>query len=518
MILKSDEIVLAGQILSRGIGFGKPIFLNSQNIFEENNILRKDIDEEISKFNRAIKKSQKQILEIKKSLANDKLSITFDILNTHLEILNDPIIILEVVNRIKKESKSINAILKDIILEYKKKIKDPFFKEKVSDISDVFKRILTNIGSIKVDTLKNVISKSIIISDEIVPSDIFETDVKKIAAFVSSATSYESHAAIIARSKNIPFLSKIDIEKIKNVYIQDIIVDAHLGKIIINPSQKTYEKYEKSPIIQEPSHKIKTIRLKNNINIFANISSLKEIDLINKKVSGIGLLRTEFLFFKKHVPSEDQQFKVYKKIAKNLKNRPFVIRLFDLGGDKMFYNILDNSQNNFFGDRGVSLLLKNKKILEDQIKAILKASFFGNIYLLIPFVKNIEEIRQVKKIIKDIQKDLKISTSTIKIGSMIETPIAALMSNEIAYEVDFLSIGTNDLCRYTFATDKFNFKELHPGLIKLFKMIIKTAKDLKKPTFLCGEMVLSNKIFNELIELGISNFSVGIKNVELFQK
>ena len=513
----ANEIVLPAQILSHGIGFGKPIFLNSQNIFEENTYIKKDIDQEILKFEKAIKKSKKEILEIKKNFANDELKITFDILNTHLEILSDPVILSEVKNRIKKESKSIHKILKDLLDEYKNRIKDPFFKEKVLDISDVFKRVLRNIKSSKKDLLQSMEKKAILISDEIIPSDIFETDSSKVSAIISVITSYGSHAAIIARSKNIPFVSNIDIEKIKNINMQDMIVDALKGKVIINPTKHTYEKYKRAPALIESSQTKEKIKLQKDINIFVNISSLKELDEINdKKISGIGLLRTELLFFKKQIPSQKEQLDIYKKTAKNLKNRPFVIRLFDLGADKNFFNIIKSNKTCFFSTRGAALLLKNQKILKDQITAILKASLFGNIYLLIPFVKDVSEIIEIKKIIKVLQEELKISPSTIKIGSMIETPVAALMVDEIAKEVDFLSIGTNDLSRYTFASDTISLKEFHPALEKLFVMIIKAANDLKKPTFLCGEMIADKKIMEKLYSLGMKNFSVSLKNVQLF--
>ncbi len=509
-----NEIVLPAQILSHGIGFGKPIFLNSQNVFEEKTYLKKDIDLEILKFKKAIKKSKKQILEIKKRFANDELKITFDILDTHLEILNDPVILKEVIDKIKKENKSIHQILKQILFEYKNKIKDPFFKEKIIDISDVFKRVLKNLQVAKLDKCKKISLKSIIISDEIAPSDIFEIDASKVSAFISAKTSYGSHAAIIARSKNIPFVSNVDIEKMKNIDMREVIVNAHEGKVIINPTKQTYEQYNKSSVKLLLTKK--KIKIKKDINIFVNISSLKEVDQVDdKKISGIGLLRTELLFLKKNIPTQKEQFDVFKSIAKVLKNRPLVIRLFDLGADKNFYDIIDTNKTCFFSSRGVSLLLKNPKILKDQLIAILKASSFGNIHILIPFVKDLDEIKKIKKIIFFIRKDLKISTP-IKIGSMIETPASALLADEIAKEVDFLSIGTNDLLRYTFASNKISLKEFHPALEKFLKMIIKASNDLKKPIFLCGEMIADEKILEKLYNLGIKNFSVSLKNAQLF--
>ncbi len=519
--MQCEEMIFDGKILSKGIGFGTPVFLDTQNFFEENKISKNEIEEEISKFKKAIKQSKNQILSLKKSLAKDKLSITFDILNTHLEILGDPLINQEVENRIKNDNKCIEAIFHDIILDYKNKIKDPFFKEKAIDITDVFKRILSNIRSIKVDVVKNFNSKSIILSDEIIPSDVFELDEMMISAFISMSGSYESHAAIIARSKNIPFLSKVDIKKLKNINFKEMIVDAISGRIIINPTKQTYEKYENlKKLISENRNLNEKIQIKKQCNLYANISNKNEIDLIvDKNICGIGLLRTELFFLgNKNIPDEELQFQVYKEIALKLKNLPFIIRLFDLGADKLFYHLAVNNTCNFFDSRGINYLLKNKKILINQIRAILRASNFGNIFILIPFVKDVEEILLVKKYISKIQKEMNLEFSNIKIGSMIETPAAALIIDEIIKDVDFVSIGTNDLTRYTLASENFSSNQLHKSLIRLIETIVKTSRNNNKPIFLCGEITANKKIFNKLINLGISNFSIGIKHLKNFEK
>jgi len=515
---KCCEMIFEGKILSKGISFGNPVFFDTNDFFKENTITKNDHEKEISKLRKAIKQSKKQIFHIKKSLAKDKLNITFDILNTHLEILNDPLINNEVETRIKKENKSIEAIFKNIILDYKNKIKDPFFKEKAIDIADVLKRILSNIRSIKLNVFNNYKTNSVILANEIIPSDIFEIDEKKISAFLCFTGSYESHAAIIARSKNIPFLSKINIEKLKQINFKEMIVDANVGRIIINPTKQTYEKYKKikqSISIQEKINK--RSKTKKLGRFYANISSKNEVDLItDKNICGIGLLRTELFFLdNKKVPDEETQFQAYKNIALKLKNLPFVIRFFDLGADKLFYNLSKNNICNFFGNRGISYLLKNKKILIQQIRAILRASSFGNVYILIPFVKNVEEILLVKKYILQIQKELNIEFLDIKLGCMIETPASALIIDEIIKNVDFISIGTNDLTRYTLASENFYSKQLHKSLIKLIQNVVETCKNKNKPVFLCGEMTKNKKILNKLISLGISNFSVSTKHLEI---
>lgn len=518
---KSKEMIFEGKILSKGIGFGCPLFLDCENFQVDNRISKDEVENEISKFKNAIKQSKKQIISLKKSLEKDDLSITFDILNTHLEILNDPLINDEVVNRIKNDKKCIEAIFHDIILDYKNKIKDPFFKEKALDIADVFKRILSNIRSIKVEIVKTFDTKSIVLSNEIIPSDVFELDERKISAFISLSGSYESHAAIIARSKNIPFLSKINIEKLKTINFKEMIVDANNGRIIINPSKQTYEKYQNlKKLILENKNLSQKIVLNKECNLYANISNKDEIkSILDKNICGIGLLRTELFFLdNKDIPSEEYQFQAYKDIALKLKNLPLIIRLFDLGADKLFYHLAQSNTCNFFESRGVNYLLKNKQILIDQLRAILRASNFGNIYLLIPFVKEIEEISLVKKYILDLQKEMNLEIANLKIGSMIETPAAALIIDDIIKNVDFISIGTNDLTRYTLASENLYSDNLHKSLIRLIEMVVKTASRENKPTFLCGEMIANTKILNRLINLGISNFSVGIKHLQNFEK
>jgi phosphoenolpyruvate-protein phosphotransferase (PTS system enzyme I) len=518
---KYEEMYFEGKVLSKGIGLGSPVFLDSENFFEKDKISENEVEKEILKFKKALKQSKDQIFQLKKSLAKDKLDITFDILNTHLEILSDPLINKEVESRIKNDKKCIEAIFHDIILDYKNKIKDPFFKEKAVDLADVFKRILSNLRSIKVDVVKNFNSKSVIVSDEIIPSDLFELDEMKISAFISMTGSYESHAAIIARSKNIPFLSKVDIEELKSLNFEEMIVDANNGRIIINPSKETYEKYENlKKLFSENKYSYEKTEINKQCNLYANISNKNEIDLVvDKQICGIGLLRTELFFLEhKEIPNEEIQFQEYKKIALKLNNLPVIIRLFDLGADKLFYHFAASSSNNFFASRGINYLFKKKEILIDQIRAILRASIFGNIYLLIPFVKDVEEILLVKKYVDQIQHDLKLDFSSIKIGSMIETPSAAVIIDDIIKNVDFVSIGTNDLTRYTLASENFNSNEIHKSLIRLIENIIKISKINNRPLFLCGEMTANKQILNKLIDLGISNFSVGIKHFQNFKK
>ncbi len=512
--MSAKEMILHANILSEGIAIGKPIFLGSKDYIAHNLTTKEEIKKEIKKYKAALKKSEQQILDLKKNLAIDKLSITFDILNTHLELLKDPLIAKEIENRIIKDKKNVEAIFEDILLEYQKKIKDAFFKERIKDIKDVFKRISTHLRSIKVNSIKKN-KNAVFLSNEVIPSDVFSVDKEKVSAFISYTGGYASHAAIIARSKNIPFVSKVNIEKLKKTNLKKIIVDAVSGKIILNPTSITLNKYLKFKEKLDFQKLTNRVFDHKNIQLFANISSIDDVDLVIKnKAKGIGLFRSEFLILEKQkILNEKEQFEIYKNIAGRLQNKPFIIRLFDIGGDKNLEDLNFKSS-----DRGIKFLLKHKKILKDQIKAVLKANLYGNISILLPLVSDAEEIKQVKKHISEIKKDLikaNLVIKNIKIGSMIEVPSAAFMIEDIIKHVDFVSIGTNDLTRYMLALDynSEKFDKIHPSVAKLIEMIVATAKKYKKTAIICGEAASLKCNIQKLLDLKIFNFSIAVKKL-----
>jgi phosphotransferase system enzyme I (PtsI) len=499
-------------VLSDGIAIGKPFFLEENDI----ELSTSDIDtgKEILKFKKAINKSKKQIADLKKQLSDDDLHITFEILDTHLELLNDPTLLEEVEKKILLEKKNINLSFSEIIEDYKKKIKDPFFKERIKDIIDVFKRISSHIRSIKVEDIYKDEKSIIFLSKEIIPSDIY--DVKdNIKAFISLNGSFASHAAILARSRNIPFISKIDIDKLKNKDLNKIIVDAVNGKIILNPSDETIEKYQ---ILQEKNKENKinlNIKTNDQIKFYINISNEEEAKFAKfEKISGIGLFRSEFLILEnKSIPSLSKQQLIYESIAKSLNDKPFVIRLFDLGADK---NFLTDKKTDYFSSRGAKFLIQNINILKNQLTAILKASTYKNIKILIPFVTNADEIEFILNIIHEIKvsfQEKNINYNNLSVGSMIETPAAALEINEIIKLVDFVSIGTNDLSRYTLADNSLTFDIVPKAIIKLIEMVIKAGTKNRKEIYLCGELASIPKFINQFKELKINNFSINTSSI-----
>ena len=343
--------ILTGEVLSEGIAIGSCFFIDIEKV--QTYDITNEIEINLSRLKNAIEVSKKQILDLKKSLANDKVTITIQILDAHLEILFDPSLI-EHLEKSVREKKPIFSIINDFIKDFEKKIKDPFFKQRIKDIEDVLNRIKSNLRSINSNLCKEISTPSILISNEIVPSDLFEINNKNIVGVISQKGSFFSHAAIIARSKSIPFLSNINIEKIQN--IKQLILDCNTNNLILDPSDNDIKNYGKKIFKNRSLIQLNT---KDKFDIFANINNEQECSYLkNYNIKGIGLLRSEFLFFKdKKIPSMKKQISIYKKIAKNLNGKMFVIRLFDFGLDKDFDKTINQSD-----ERGIGYLLKNKEL------------------------------------------------------------------------------------------------------------------------------------------------------------
>ncbi len=550
MAESGEEIILRGLPISKGIGIGFPVFFASaDDHVPEVAIPKKEIDMEIDRYRRALDLSRKDVETLQRLSLNEGPPEIVSILGTHLEMMQDPLLTSVIEERIRDLQRNTESIFHRLIEEYKERfstLQDHYFQERVRDIIDVSRRILGHLRPLERIKMGEMAHNSIILTHELVPSETVEASASLISAFVTAAGGITSHAAIIARAKGIPYVANVDIKLLKKTELHSLIVDGSLGLVIINPTRQTLKKYQEIQRSQQQSYKL----LKSNahlkgetidgyeVRIFANLENPKEIDqLLKAGASGIGLFRSEYLFLaRKAFPSQEDQFQIYKRMAKALKGRPLVIRVFDVGGDKRvdlppdnpdakYFNSIGHELNPALGCRAIRFLLRYPEILDAQLRAILRASYFGKIHILIPMVSDISEIRIVRKKVNDILEEFKkkgIKTAKhIPIGCMIEVPSSAIMCDSLAEEVDFLSIGTNDLVQYILAADRGNthtsdiYFTTHPSILRLIRMVVASANHARKPVILCGESAADPSLIPILIGLGIREFSVAARHIPL---
>jgi phosphoenolpyruvate-protein phosphotransferase (PTS system enzyme I) len=544
----NEEKILKGLPISEGVYIGYPyFFIRIEDPVPDFSISEADVESEVKRYREAINKSEKDLVKLKIALKRENSNEAVDILNSHLAILQDPLLTSEIEKRIYKECRNIESIFQDSIIEFKakfKNIKDGFFQERIKDIVDVSRRILRHLRTETNAEIKKIPLKTAVIAYELVPSDIAEMIDGQVKAFISQGGGVTSHSAIIARSKQIPYVAGIDISSIQKENIEKIIVDGSQGKVIINPKYETIDYYEKLAL--EKKGLYKDLKEDTNyqtetkdgypINLFGNIDSIDDIDLLLEyNAAGVGLFRSEYLFLTNwKFPSEDDQFQIYKKLVEKLNFLPLVVRIFDVGGDKnqkahqdKTLKDLMNEYNPVLGCRAIRFLIRNPNILKTQLRAILRASAYGKVYILIPMVTDVDELFFVRQAIDSVKEEL-ISEGinfekNIPLGCMIEVPSSAIMSDVIAKEADFLSIGTNDLVQYVLAADRGNpnisdlYSPVHPSILRLIVKVVGSAQEFKKPLILCGEAAAEPKLIPILLGLGIREFSVSVRHIPIIK-
>lgn len=550
MAAGGEEIILRGLPISKGIGIGFPVyFASAEDQVPEVAIPKKEIEFEIDRYRRALDMSRKDVETLQRLSLNEGPPEIVSILGTHLEMMQDPLLTSVIEDRIRDMQRNTESIFHRIVEEYKERfstLQDHYFQERVRDIVDVSRRILGHLRPLERVKIGEIPHNSIILTHELVPTDTVEANGNLVSAFVTTAGGITSHAAIIARAKGIPYVANVDIKQLKKIEVHSIIVDGSLGLVILNPTRQTLKKYQE---IQR-SHQMSYKMLKSNahlkgetidgyeVRIFANLENPKEIDqLLKAGASGIGLFRSEYLFLaRKAFPPEEEQFAIYKRMVKALKGRPLVVRVFDVGGDKKvdlppsnpdskYFTSIGPELNPALGCRAIRFLLRYPEILETQLRAILRASHFGEIHILIPMVSDLSEVRAVRKKVLEVQEEFRkkgIKTAKhVPIGCMIEVPSSAIMCDSLSEEVDFLSIGTNDLVQYILAADRSNthtselYYTTHPSILRLIRMVVASATRANKPVILCGECAADPSMIPLLIGLGIREFSVAARHIPL---
>ena len=522
-----------GVSVSNGIAIGKANLI-SNALFEvvRYEITNKEIPNEIKRLTRAIDSVRKDLLRIKKQLQKESSEEFSAFIDTHLMILADknfsekPKIIINDDNcnaewALKKQM--------DFFVDKFEKIKDEYIKERKNDVIQVVERILkVLLGHPRQANQVSNESSAILVAHDISPADALQFKKHRYAAFLTDMGGSTSHTAILARSLNIPSIVALQNARslIKNN--EQIIVDGNQGIVIVNPSKDILEEYQVRQNIwgieQKKLSKIKNIKCKTlnneNIELLANIEVPDDIKSVKENgASGIGLFRTEFLFMnRKELPNEEEQFEIYKSVVKAMSGKTVVIRTLDSGADKLTSADTTVSSNPALGLRAIRLCLSEPQLFNIQLRAILKASHFGKIKILIPMLSSLSELRQTKLLIERAKKSLKNEKISydryIKIGGMIEVPAVAINAEAFAQELDFLSIGTNDLIQYTLAIDRTDdrvshlYNSLHPAILKLINLTIKAGNKYNKEVSICGEMAGDSKLTKLLLGMGLKHFSM----------
>lgn len=530
--------MLRGIGTSKGIGIGKALIINKcKNAVSRVKI--KDTEAEVDKFNEAVEKFIQETNELVDKLSqklngDDKNAL---VLKNQEYLIRDPEFTSGVISAITNDKLNAEAavedtceMLKNIFLSFN----NDTMTQRVADIEDMKQRLIAIMQGQKHIDLTKLSDNTVIIADEIHPSMTANMDTEHIAGIISEKGGDTSHASILARALEIPAVLSVKDICSKIAEGEEVIVDGAYGEVFVNPTPITLKIYnKKKKAYDERVKELKKYIDKQTVTrdgrkvmLAANIGNADEAaKAVKAGAEGVGLFRTEFLFMNKQaLPTEEEQYNEYKKAAVVLDGRQLTIRTLDIGGDKDIpYMGLTKELNPFLGYRAIRFCLDRVDIFTTQLRAVLRASAYGNIRIMIPMITSVTEVQAVKKIINGIcrdldKKDIKYDKD-IKIGVMIETPAAAIMADVLAHEVDFFSIGTNDLTQYTLAVDRGNenvaylYSALNPAVIRSIKHIIECAHNAGIEAGMCGEAAADERMIPLLLNFGLDEFSVTVSRV-----
>ena len=517
----------AGKSIFRKVAIGK-IFFYEKNTAVVKRTKIEDAKTELDRFEHAKETEKAQLQNLYEQALQEVGDSGAAIFEVHMMMIDDLDYNGSIQNMI--ESQSVNAeyavaMTGDNFSTMFAEMDDDYMKARAADVKDISERLVSVLSGVDND-MGNLDEPVILVADDLAPSETVQMDKSKLLAFVTEHGSSNSHTAILARTMNIPAIIGVPIKKEWHGHMA--IVDGYAGCVIIDPDEEEIEKAQKAVAEEEEKQKLlkalkgeKTITKDGKeIHLYANIGSVADTAaVLMNDAEGIGLFRSEFLYLESDTyPTENEQFNAYKTVAENMAGKKVIIRTLDIGADKQVdYFELDKEENPALGYRAIRICLTRQEVFKTQLRALLRASAYGNISIMFPMIIAVDEVRKIKQILKEVKDELReqgIPFKDVEIGVMIETPAAVMVSEQLAQEVDFFSIGTNDLTQYTLAIDRQNpkldefYDAHHPAVLKLIQMTIENGHKGGAWVGICGELGADLELTETFLRMGVDELSV----------